>query len=139
VSSPRYLVDSSVVARWSQPAIRERLEGLSLEGKVWTNRVVDLEYLYTVPAKDVASVIRGRRLLPQSPVSDDVLDQALEIVGALAEQNLHRGARGMDCAIAASAMASGLTVLHYDRDFDRISQVTGLATEWVAPAGSLDR
>ena len=32
-----------------------------------------------------------------------------------------------------------LTVLHYDDDYDRISEVTHQATEWVAPRGSLDR
>ena len=42
--------------------------------------------------------------------------------------------------IAATAEVAGLTVLHYyDDDYDRISEVTHQATEWVAPRGSLDR
>jgi hypothetical protein len=34
--------------------------------------------------------------------------------------------------------ARGLTVLHYDADFDLISGVTGQPCEWVVPAGSVD-
>jgi predicted nucleic acid-binding protein len=45
----------------------------------------------------------------------------------------------VDLVIAAAAEAAALTVLHYDDDYDRIASVTGQPTEWVAPAGSLDR
>jgi predicted nucleic acid-binding protein len=41
--------------------------------------------------------------------------------------------------IAAAAEAAGLTVLHYDDDYDRIAAVTRQPMEWVASAGSLDR
>ena len=51
---------------------------------------------------------------------------------------MHRHARVGDCIIAASAMQAGISVLHYDRDFERIAEVVGLEAEWVAPAGSLD-
>ncbi len=34
-----------------------------------------------------------------------------------------------DCAIAAVALEHELSVLHHDRDFDRIAQVTGLVVE----------
>jgi predicted nucleic acid-binding protein len=44
----------------------------------------------------------------------------------------------MDLIIAAAAEAAGLTVLHYDHDFEHIASVTGQPTEWVSPAGSLD-
>jgi hypothetical protein len=29
-------------------------------------------------------------------------------------------------------------VLHYDKDFDRIAEVTAQPTEWVVPPGSAD-
>jgi predicted nucleic acid-binding protein len=51
----------------------------------------------------------------------------------------HRGAKPVDLVIAAAAEAAGLAVLHYDDDYDRIASVTRQPTEWVAPAGSLDR
>jgi predicted nucleic acid-binding protein len=49
-----------------------------------------------------------------------------------------RGSKIPDLLVAAAAEARGLTVLHYDADFDRISAVTGQPSEWVAPAGSVD-
>jgi predicted nucleic acid-binding protein len=49
-----------------------------------------------------------------------------------------RGRKVPDLLIAAAAEASGLVVLHYDADFDRIAAVTGQRCEWVVPAGSVD-
>ena len=39
--------------------------------------------------------------------------------------------------VAACAESAGLTVLHYDADFDRIASVTGQAVQWVVPRGSV--
>jgi predicted nucleic acid-binding protein len=41
-------------------------------------------------------------------------------------------------AAAAAAEERGLTVLHYDADFDRIAAVTGQSCAWVVPSGSVD-
>jgi predicted nucleic acid-binding protein len=38
---------------------------------------------------------------------------------------------------AATAELRGLTVLHYDKDFETIASVTGQPTQWLAPPGSL--
>jgi predicted nucleic acid-binding protein len=39
--------------------------------------------------------------------------------------------------IAAAAETAGLTVLHYDEDYDRIAAITGPDVRWLAPRGSL--
>jgi predicted nucleic acid-binding protein len=39
--------------------------------------------------------------------------------------------------IAAAAEAAGVTVLHYDEDYDRIAEITGQPVRWLAPKGSL--
>lgn len=49
----------------------------------------------------------------------------------------HRSVRIPDLLIAASAEAAGFPVWHYDEDFDRIADITGQPTLWVAPRGSL--
>jgi len=49
-----------------------------------------------------------------------------------------RGRKVPDLLIAAAAESSGLVVLHYDADFDRIAGVTSQGCEWVVPAGSVD-
>lgn len=42
-----------------------------------------------------------------------------------------------DLLIAAVARRHGVTVLHYDRDFELVATVTGQPTEWVVPSGSV--
>lgn len=43
-----------------------------------------------------------------------------------------------DLVIAATAERHGVTVLHYDGDYDMIAAVTGQPTEWVVPPGTAD-
>jgi predicted nucleic acid-binding protein len=40
--------------------------------------------------------------------------------------------------VAVAAEEHRLAVLHYDRDFDLISEVTGLVCRWVVPPGTVD-
>ncbi|WP_157171757.1 PIN domain-containing protein [Nocardia higoensis] len=54
----------------------------------------------------------------------------------LTEKGKHRSAGVSDLLIAATAEAHGLTVLHYDRDFETVREVTGQPTQWIAPPGS---
>lgn len=136
---PRYLVDTSVLARARQPVIGERLEALAIGGRFWTCRIIDLELTYASRAGDVPGVVEGRRALPEAPVTPAVMDRALDVMVALAARSQHRGAKPTDCVIAACAESAGLAVLHYDDDFDRIAGVTGQRTEWAAPPGALDR
>lgn len=73
-----------------------------------------------------------------APIDEIVMDRSVDMAVAMAEAGLHRHAKPIDLVIAASAEAAGLTVLHYDKDFDHIASVTGQPTEWVSPRGSLD-
>ncbi len=52
---------------------------------------------------------------------------------------LHRSVPIVDLLLAALAERHHLTVLHYDRDFDRLREHTSLRfdVEWLAPAGTL--
>lgn len=135
----RYLVDTSVLGRATQPTVGERLEALAREDGFWTCRLIDLEVVYGSRSRDVAEVIDERRAIAEAPVTTSVMERALQVAGMMADRGLHRGAKPVDLVIAAAAEAADLVVLHYDRDYDRIASVTGQATEWVAPAGSLDR
>ena len=55
--------------------------------------------------------------------------RAVEVQQALADRGLHRAHSIPDLLIAAVAERSGLTVLHNDKDFDLIADVTGQAVE----------
>lgn len=65
--------------------------------------------------------------------------RALEVQARLAATGglHHRSVTIADLLVAAAAEAGGLAVWHYDEDFDRIAEITGQQTEWVAPRGSL--
>ena len=52
-------------------------------------------------------------------------DRALEVQLALADRGHHRGPSIPDLLIAATAELSRLTVLHVDRDFEMIAEITG--------------
>ena len=94
--------------------------------------------MYGSRAKDVTDVIAERRALPEAPITAAVMDRAVQVAGLLAKSGQHRAAKPADLVIAAAAEAAGLAVLHYDRDYDRISEVTRQSTEWIALSGSLD-
>lgn len=132
-----YLVDTPVLGRAHQQQVGDRLEELARRGQMWTCRLIDLEVAYASRARDAAEVIEERAGLPSAPIDDRVMDRARHVAKLLAEAGRHRGAKPVDLVIAAAAEAAGLTVLHYDADYERIGAVTRQPTEWVAPAGTL--
>ena len=66
----------------------------------------------------------------------DLVALGQQVLGELAKTGRHR-VPIPDLVIAAAAESADLTVLHYDRDFELIAEVTGQATDWVVPRGSL--
>ncbi len=70
-------------------------------------------------------------------VTAEAMDRALDVHRMLAAHSQHRHFRLPDLVIAATAEEHGVTVLHYDADYDRIAEVTGQPVEWVADKGSL--
>jgi predicted nucleic acid-binding protein len=71
-------------------------------------------------------------------MTSEIEQRAIEIQGLLAQRGQHRSARVVDLLLAATAEAYGLTVLHYDSDYDLIAAATGQPCEWVVPRGSVD-
>jgi len=133
-----FLIDTSVWGRDTQPLITKRLGDLNRLDELWTCRPIDLEVIYGARSRDVARHAHRRRYLRDVPVTPPIMNRSLDVAVEMAAAGLHRHAKSMDLIIAAAAESAGLTVLHYDRDFDHIASVTGQPTEWVAPAGSLD-
>ena len=56
-------------------------------------------------------------------------DRVVEVLTLLADRGHHRGPSVPDLLIAAIAERAGLVVLHQDKDFDLIAQITGQPTE----------
>lgn len=132
-----YLADKSALARMTAPAVRQRLEPLLVTGLVATCGIVDLEFGYSARDADThVAVVAERRAMPRASIDEAVFDRALAVQGLLARRGQHR-LPIPDLLIAAAAERVGLSVLHYDADFDRIAAVTGQPHEWIVPKGSL--
>jgi predicted nucleic acid-binding protein len=85
-----------------------------------------------------AGAERFRIAFPWVPVPERAWDRAAEVQYALARRGQHRAASVPDLLIAATAEQHRLVVLHYDRDFETIAEITGQPAEWVVPPGAAD-
>ncbi|MGQ0774206.1 MAG: PIN domain nuclease [Pseudonocardiales bacterium] len=56
-------------------------------------------------------------------------DRAVEVQALLADQGRHRAPSVPDLLIAATAELAGLSVLHVDKDYELIAEVTGQPLE----------
>ncbi len=133
-----YLLDKSALARMPHPAVRARLEPIIEAGEAATCAILELEVLYSTRNQTEHAQVRTRRKLAYRRVelTEAIFERAISVQGLLAGRGRHR-LPIPDLIIAAAAESAGLTVLHYDTDFDAIAAVTGQTTEWVAPRGSL--
>lgn len=135
--NPSYLADKSALARITHAAVDERLAPLILDGQIATCPIVDLEVLYSARSFDHYEEVRDERMaLTSFPMTGQIAVRALEVQRRLARRGQHR-VPVPDLLIAATAEANDVAVIHYDRDFDRIAEVTGQRTEWVVPRGSI--
>ena len=134
-----YLADKSALTRSdTRPEVREVIEPLLLAGRIATCGIVDLELLYSAPSPATYhELAEALRAMPRVPVTDTAVDRALEVQSLLADKAQHRSVALPDLLIAACAEGAGLTVLHYDTDFERIAKLTGQAVQWVVPPGSV--
>jgi len=136
---PTYLADKSALTRSdTRPEVRDVIEPLLLGGRIATCGIVDLELLYSAASRDsyfeLAELLRA---MPRVPVTDATVDRALEVQSLMADQAQHRSVPLPDLLIAACAEAAGLTVLHYDADYERIAKLTGQPVQWVVARGSV--
>jgi predicted nucleic acid-binding protein len=134
----RYLVDKSALARMPVAPVRARLAPIVESGQAATCAIIDLEVLFSARNAEEHRIIRQRRELAYAyvPLTDEVFRRAISVQGTLALTGRHR-IPVADLVIAAAAEAAGLTVLHYDADFDRIGEVTGQPMEWVVARGTV--
>lgn len=132
-SAPKHwLIDKSALARL----------GTSPDADVWANRierglvhitaVTRLEVGYSArSAADLRSGLRNPPLshMPIEYATPAIENRAVEVLTLLADRGHHRAPSIPDLWIAATAELTGLTVLHLDKDFDLIAELTGQPTE----------
>jgi predicted nucleic acid-binding protein len=133
-----HLLDTSVLTRLREPAVRAAIEPRARRGELARARISDLEIGFS--ARNAAEWDR----LTDAIEAFELLETAAEHVRRAGQtQRLlasrhQRGRKLPDLLVAAAAEARGLAVLHYDADFDLIAAATGQPCEWVVPAGSVD-
>lgn len=135
-----YLVDTSALVRLLRdPDVLSRWEPAITAGLVAICPLVELEFLYS--ARSVADRARLeqqlRAVFGWVAMPDRIYERATEIQQELTERGTHRSAGAVDLLIAATAEYQGLSLLHYDRDFEQVGAVTGQPMRWLAPAGSI--
>lgn len=135
---PYYLGDTSALARQHRPEVALRLAPLLEAGLVARCTPTDLEAGFSSRTPATHRQMRElRSSWPLVSMDQAILDRAVEVQDALAERSRQRAAKIADLLIAAAAEAAGLVVLHYDRDFDLIAEVTGQSVEWIVAAGTV--
>ncbi|WP_367042073.1 PIN domain nuclease [Streptomyces sp. Je 1-332] len=140
MSPVTYLIDTSAAARvLTDKTLREQWSEHLAEGVVGLCEITELEMLFS--ARSLADRLTKEELLAElfnwTPVPDRVYQRARTVQRLLTESGEHRSAGAVDLLLAATAELTGLTVLHYDADFDTIARATGQPTKWVALPGAL--
>jgi predicted nucleic acid-binding protein len=139
VAVATHLADKSVWARLTKPAVRDALAPMVERALVGTCAIIDLEILYSARTGNEHQHHRtGRAAFEYFPMTDEIAQRALEVQGLLAQTAQHRSVSIPDLLIAATAERHGLTVLHYDGDYQRIATLTGQPVQWIVPAGTAD-
>lgn len=134
-----YIIDKSAWSRFQVGGVAEVLEPLIRAGSVGIIAMSELEILFS--AKSGRDYRETRADLEKSLTHLDTTEadfrRSLDIQQRLALKGHHRAASLPDLIIAAVAERLGLTVLHYDGDFDHIAGVSDLKATWILPRGSL--
>lgn len=126
--------------RPAHPELRHEFDSALVDGELATCDMVRLELLCSARNADEFAEIREElAALPDCPVGKDQWERALWVYEQLsARGGAHqRSVKHADLLIAAAAEAVGVAVLHYDEDYNRIADVTGQSTRWLAPKGTL--
>lgn len=127
-----WLIDKSALVRLgASPDVEEWANRIE-RGLVGVTTVTLLEAGYSArSASDLDQVLRMPPLavMPVEYFTPSVEDRALEVQRLLAERGHHRAPSIPDLLIAAAAELNQRTVLHLDKDFDLIAEITGQTVE----------
>lgn len=128
---------------WSRrreyPQLREWFDEQLEAGQIATCDLVRLELLAGVHSSQYAQRARDLEALDTCPVGAREWARALEVQAALAglKTDYHKQLPPADLLIAAAAEGAGVELLHYDKDFERVAEVTGQPLRRLAPKGTL--
>lgn len=122
-----WLIDKSALVRLGASPDAGEWASRIERGVVAISTVTLLEVGYA--ARSTTELARAMELPPVAAMPVEYLtpameDRAVEVQHLLAQRGLHRAQSIPDLLIAATAELSGRTVLHLDKDFDVIAELT---------------
>jgi len=127
-----WLVDKSALVRLGDSPDVAEWAALIDAGRLRIALVTRLEVGYSARSgRDARSIATTSPVsaMPIEYLTPAVEDRAVEVQLQLADQGRHRAPSIRDLMIAALAELASLTVLHLDKDFDLIAEVTGQPVE----------
>ncbi len=132
VEGPAWLIDKSALVRLGASSDVGEWAGRIERALVRIATVTLLEVAYS--ARDAAQLRAGLNeppvgSMPVEYATPAAEDRAVEVVALLADRGYHRAPGIPDLLIAAIAESAGLVVLHDDKDFELIAEITGQRIE----------
>ena len=135
----QYLADTSVFARMSKVIVASAVAPLVAQGQVAVCAPVMFKLGYSARDRaDYEAIVSRWAAFERVPVTDGDQGRALEVQHLLARRGHHRALSLVDALVAAAAENRGLTVLHYDADFELVAKLTGQAHKWIVGRGTAD-
>jgi hypothetical protein len=135
------LADTSAwTTRYRDGRAAEDFDDLVEDGEIAICEIVELELLWSArDAIDFAERRVALEALPNVEIDGNVWRRAMDVFELLARRGPlhHREVKIPDLLVAAAGELAGLTVVHYDRDFETIARITGQPIRALAPLGSL--
>lgn len=132
-----WLVDKSAYTRMATSADAGTWANRMERGLVHVAGVTRLELGYSARSGDDLQGELSRpplSLMPVEYLTPRIEDRAMAVQGLLAARGHHRAASVPDLLVAATAELVGLTVLHLDKDFELIADVTRQPVERLVTA-----
>lgn len=132
--STTWLIDKSALVRLASSPDADVWATRIGRGLVSISTVTLLEAGFSArSADDLARAMDSPPLaaMPVEYLTPAAEERAVELQGLLAQRGLHQAPSISDLLIAAAADLNQRTVLHLDKDFDLIGQLTGQSMERV--------
>ena len=132
-----WLIDKSALVRLAASPDAGQWAGRIERGLVRITMVTRLETGYSARSgPDLRAGLQQPPLssMPVEYLTPAIEDRAAEVLALLADRGQHRAPSIPDLIIAATAELADLTVLHLDKDFDIIAQITGQPMERLTTA-----
>lgn len=128
-----YLIDTSALVRVLLGRTTEEWDKRISAGLVAICDFTELEVLYSARSSAHRDEVKREINTHYAwcPLPDGIYRRARVVQDELTAKGEHRSAGPVDLLVAAVAEEAGLTLLHYDRDFETIARTTGQPTKMI--------